>query len=239
MKNELICFHDPKSPIAEAFRMLRTNINFSKIDKRIESILVTSTNPTEGKTTITSNLAVCMAQTGKKILLIDTDLRNPQIHHNFDIENTLGVSNVISEDIEYTAVIEKIEGIDNLDIITAGSIPPNPAELLSSTRMDAFLEKVKNEYDMVLLDTPPVNSVTDAAILSNKVDGVIFVIQSAKTEIKVIKRAKEKLETVNAKILGVVLNKINAKITGYKYYHYNEDTKKPHKKRKKEELHND
>lgn len=236
MFKQLIAHLKPKSPIAEAYRMLRTNITFSSIDKDIKSIVVTSSAPSEGKSTTMANLAVTIAQTGKHVLLIDCDLRKPSVHKNFGIMNLNGLTNVIAEHKDYRQCIQNVE-VDNLDIMTSGPIPPNPSELLGSRRMDEFVKMVTKDYDMVLIDAPPVGAVTDAAILSTKVDGTILVVSSGSTDISLAQRAKQLLEKVQANIIGVVLNNISEQTVGSYYYHYyayyqHEDPAPKRKKRK-------
>lgn len=216
---ELIVFRNPKSPISEAFRTLRTNIQFSNIDKNMKCIVVTSSGPGEGKSTVISNLAVTMAQADKRILLIDADLRKPRLHKIFSLFNRNGLTTVLSEELDYKNVINSTE-VDNLDILTSGPIPPNPAELLGSNRMREFLEKVKEDYDIVLLDAPPIGVVTDAAILSTKCDGTILVCAVGQAVIEAAKNAKELLQKVNANILGVIMNKVPVNEGGYYKYHY-------------------
>lgn len=220
MKNrELIVYKNPKSPISEAFRTLRTNIQFSNIDADIKSIVVTSSGPGEGKSTIISNLAITMSQADKKVLLIDADLRKPRIHKIFSLFNNNGLTTVLSENLDYKEA--KIPtGIGILDILTSGPVPPNPAELLGSIRMKNFIEKIEEDYDMVLIDAPPIGLVTDAAVLSTECDGVILVCAAGQAIIDAVKNGKELLQRVNANILGVVMNKIPLNEGGYYKYHY-------------------
>ncbi|GKX31774.1 capsular polysaccharide biosynthesis protein [Vallitalea longa] len=236
MADNLITFKEPKSPISESYRMVRTNLHYLNIDNKNKAIVVTSSNPGEGKTTTMANLAITMSQAGQKVLLVECDLRKPRVHKTFDLDNNMGLVNVIVENKSVRDVIHKIDSIPNLNIITAGPIPPDPAELLQSTMMKELIDKFKNEYDVVLFDAPPVCSVTDAAILSNLVDGVILVVASGETNIESAKLAKKLLQKVHANILGVVLSKADISKTGgyyYHYYEYGEDaTTKKHKKRK-------
>lgn len=224
-KKNIISNINPKSPSAEAYRILRTNIQFTNIDKTIRSIVITSPGPGEGKTTIIVNLAAAMAQNNKKILLIDGDLRKPCVHTFFGLDNVKGITNILSEDIEHTKIIQYTY-IENLHILASGPIPPNPSELLGSQKIKFLLNEIKNEYDMVLFDSPPVCLVTDAAVLSTIVDGVILVCASGQTTIKNAKSAKVLLNNVNANILGVVLNKMAIKVRRYNktvdYYSYYE-----------------
>lgn len=208
---------ESKSPIAEAFRTLRTNIQFTSVDHEIRSMMITSTGPSEGKSTISSNLAIVMAQSGKRTLLVDTDLRKPTAHHTFRLLNREGLSNVLvgQGSLENLAIQSKIE---NLEILTSGPIPPNPAELLGSTSMAKFIKEAATLYDMVIYDTPPVIAVADAQILASQVDGVLLVLNSGKTNRDMALKAKSLLTNVKANILGCVLN--NRKIQGDNYYYY-------------------
>jgi len=220
LENASIITHDdPKSPVSEAYRVLRTNIQFSSVDKPLKTILVTSAGPMEGKTTTIANLAVIFAHCGSKVLLIDTDLRKPMLHKFFLLLNEKGLTNLLTLQKESAAFIQH-DVVKNLDVLTSGRIPPNPSELLSSNAMKNFIENVKNNYDIVLMDSPPVGSVTDASIISTYADGTILVVKSGKTEIEALKRAQEILEKVNANIIGVVLNNIHKKQIGYSYYPY-------------------
>ena len=217
---DLVITHtDPKSPVSEAYRMLRTNIQFSCIDRPLKRIVVTSANPHEGKTTTLANLAVVFAQSCCKTLLIDTNFRRPRVHEIFGLLNYAGMSNVLAHQKDYTECLRTVN-IEKLEILTSGPIPPNPSEMLSSKSMLTFLEKIHSEYDIILLDAPPIGMVTDAAILSTITDGTILVAHSGKVEIEAIQRAKESLEKVNANIIGVVLNKLSKKVSEKYYYQY-------------------
>ena len=222
----LITQTNPKSPISEAFRTLRTNIQFSSIDKEIRTIVFTSSTPKEGKTTVAANLASSIAMGDKRVLIIDCDLRRPNLHKLYEIPNFEGLTNVLMGERTLDEVLHYgMKESNSLSILTSGPLPPNPSELLSSIKMRKFLENVKLEYDMIILDSPPVGLVTDSAVLSTIVDGTILVIESGKTEIEAAQRAKELLDKVNANILGVVLNKIPMGNRGsykYSYYQYND-----------------
>ncbi|PMC37366.1 capsular biosynthesis protein [Bacillus sp. UMB0899] len=213
----LISLTSPKSPIAEQFRTIRTNIQFSSADKEIRTIIVTSAGPGEGKSTNTANIAVVFAQQGKRVLLIDADLRKPTVHYTFRTENHIGVSNVLTKQASleesYTATAQ-----EKLFVLSSGPIPPNPSELLASRGMQVLIENAKEEFDIIIIDSPPVLAVTDAQILSNLADGVVLVVGSGKTEIDAAKKAKELLVSANAKILGAVLN--NKKQEESQYYYY-------------------
>jgi len=234
--SSLVAHLHPKSPISEAYRVLRTNIQFSSPDKPIKVILLTSSGPSEGKTTTASNLAVTFAQSGSRTLMIDADLRKPRMHKMFDIKSKTGLTNVLVQHEDYKKIVIKSE-IENLDLLPSGPIPPNPSELLSSNGMKAFVQAVREDYDIVIIDSPPVGTVTDAAILSTITDGTILVAASGQVQIGAIQRAKELLEKVNANILGVVLNKLSKSNQGanyyYYYYYYDDENNVPHKKKRK------
>lgn len=225
---------DPKSVIAEAYRVLRTNLQFSAVDKPLKTILVTSSVPQEGKSLVIANLAISIASTGKKTLLVDADLRRPKQHKNFLLENHIGLSNLLAENLPLDKVLHTTK-VDTLHVITSGPVPPNPAEMLGSDRMYKFIEEVSSIYDTILFDTPPVNSVADASILSPRMDGIILVIEAGSTEREASIIAKQQLEKVNARILGVVLNKVQQKGGSYYYYYYyyGEDNRKIRKKKKR------
>jgi len=233
-QNVLTAFSDPKSIASEAYRVLRTNLQFSSFDKQIKTIVVTSSTPGEGKTTTIANLAITIAQSGAKVLLVDTDLRKPRIHNLFGLNNSKGITTLLAQHGELKDYIERVS-VNNLDILKSGPIPPNPSELLGSNAMKNFIQKAKEDYDIILLDSAPVGAVTDAAVLSAILDGVIFVINSGKVDSEVVKRAKESLENVKANILGVVLNNITKQNQGgyYHYQYYGEEQTEEASKNKK------
>ena len=226
IRDELITIQDPKSIAAEAYRTLRTNIQYSNIDDDIKTIVVTSALPEEGKTTVIANLAISIAYTGKKVLVVDCDLRKPRLHKKFGLSNMKGFTNVLIGDSQFKSTLHFIENMENLHVLTSGPIPPNPSELLGTKRMETLLESFRDQYDTVIIDAPPVGVVTDAAILATKVDGLIFVTAAGQTDVDTIKRSKELLENVKANILGVVLNKVDVQSRDYYkygYYKYYED----------------
>lgn len=227
---DLIMEKTPKSPTSEAYRSLRTNIEFSSIDKEIKTILITSSAPGEGKSTTSCNLALAYAQAGKKTLIIDCDLRKPSIHKMFKISNRIGLTNMFADNFKFADAVHSFN--EYLDILPSGTIPPNPSEILSSQKMRAFIEKVSGVYDRVILDSPPLNAVTDAQILSGIVDGVILVVSSGTTDIEESKRAKEMLVTAKANILGVVLCRVKSMGKKYGYYYYGDEDKKSGKRKK-------
>lgn len=217
-RRKLITKLSPKSPISEQFRTIRTNIQFSVVDEEICSIMVTSSGPMEGKSTTAANLAVVFAQQGKSVLLVDADLRKPTVHYTFGLANSKGLSSVLTRQAELGEAVNTTD-VDHLHVLTSGPIPPNPAELLSSRAMGQFFELVKEEYDLVIFDTPPVNAVTDGQVLANQCDGTILVVSSGRTEVDPVTKAKELLVAAQARILGVVLNNKKAKDTQYYYYY--------------------
>jgi len=229
----LISHLKPKSPISEAYRVLRTNLRFSAIDKPLKIVTVTSSSPSEGKTTVISNLSVIFAQSGSRVLLIDADMRKPRVNKVFGLENKAGLTNVLALKEDYAGLVYR-DVVPGMDVLTSGPIPPNPSELLSSNSMKDFVNRVREDYEVVFIDAPPVGTVTDAAILSTMVDGTILVAASGHVHIAEIKRAKSMLDNVKANVLGVVLNKINKGTHGeYCYAYYEEDPHANKKARKK------
>lgn len=220
--SNLITLTDPKSYTSEAYRMCRTNLHYLNIDKAHKSIVVSSAHEMEGKTTTACNLAIIMAQAGKNVLLIDCDMRKPKIHIMFDTDKDMGLTNIMAGDIDYKEVIKDVDDVMSLSIITSGPIPPNPSEILHSNAMKDLLVKVKDEFDLVLIDAPPVCVVTDATILGTLVDGVILVMASEQTTTDSGWTAIKALAKVNAKILGIILTKVRIK----KNHYYNYSDKK-------------
>jgi capsular exopolysaccharide synthesis family protein len=215
----LITISNPKDPAVEAYKMLRTNIQFSSLRRDIKTILVTSGIMGEGKSSTAANLAVVMAQNGKKTILIDCDQRKPSIHRVFKLSNTKGLSDLLIDKYEFKDVIQNVF-IDNLHVITSGKLSPNPSELISSKNMQNFINMLKGEYEYIILDTPPVTVVTDAQILSRYVDGCVLVVSSEEGTKRVAVRSRELLSMVNARILGVVLNKVKTNKKEYSYSYY-------------------
>ena len=215
----LVTQNDPKNPAAEAYRVIRTSIQFAQAGKELQTIALTSCTPNEGKSTTIANLAIVLTQAGKSVLLIDCDMRNPTVHKNFNLSNKVGLSSCISMG---TAVADAVQatGIEGLDALTAGVIPPNPSELLGSERMKNILQRAKEEYDYVLIDTPPVLPVTDSLVLGRMVDGLILVIDSGEIKVEMARDVKNQLVHAGANILGVVLNKVRSEHHGYGYGYY-------------------
>lgn len=218
MQRKLITEIYPKSPISEQYRTIRTNIQFSTVDHELRSILVTSSVPGDGKSTTVANLAVVFAQQGKKVLLIDGDLRKPTVHYTFQIPNTIGLTNVLTKQVPLSEAIRETT-INNLYVLTSGPIPPNPAEMLGSSSMKELMSEVHALFDLVLFDSPPILSVTDAQVLANLCDGSILVVKSQQTDKEAAMKAKDLLNAANAQLLGVVLNDIKEGNGNYYYYY--------------------
>ncbi|MEI7643825.1 MAG: CpsD/CapB family tyrosine-protein kinase [Chloroflexales bacterium] len=211
----LIILRDPGSAAAEAYRTLRTNIQFSSIDRPLKTLLVTSTAPDEGKSIILANLAVTMAQSEQRVLLVDCDLRRPSLHNIFGLANEQGLTSALLEQGAGELPIQAT-AVPGLSLLASGPLPPRPADLLGSRRMVAMIERLRASADIVLFDTPPVVAVTDAAVLAPQVDGVLLVLQAGHTRRDRAREARQILEKVKAHIIGVVLN--NARLEGgYSY----------------------
>ncbi|NQS98817.1 MAG: polysaccharide biosynthesis tyrosine autokinase [candidate division Zixibacteria bacterium] len=222
LRQRLITRISPKSPITEAYRALRTNIQFSVLDNPMKVILISSSATKEGKSTTTANLAITMAQAGTRTLIIDCDLRRPTMHALFGMERKVGLTNILTGELKFENAVKSTD-VDNLYLITAGDIPPNPAELMASKPIEAVLDRARKEFDMVLLDSPPIIAVTDAVIISTRVDGIILIVSSGFVNKREVTRAVGLLESVNARILGVLINGLNIKRmygSYYYYYHY-------------------
>lgn len=223
----------PKSIAAEAYRTLRTNIQYSSFDKEIRSIVVTSAEAAEGKSTVSGNLALSFAQNEKKVIIVDCDLRKPSVHKNFKISNLVGLSEVLIGKVQLEEAVQSRN--EYLDILPSGKIPPNPSEMLSSKTMINLIEKLKEKYDIIILDSAPLLAVTDAQILSREVDGTILVTRAGRTKRESVIEAKNLLIKVGANIIGIVLHAVeNTRGKYYYYYGSSEDsdenkTKKKHK----------
>ena len=215
----LISIESPRSPISEQYRTLRTNIQYASVDKELKTIMITSPNPGEGKSTTIANLAIVFAQQGKKVLLVDTDLRKPTIHYTFHLLNTVGLTNVLMKQSVLGEAIQQTP-ITDLFILTCGTIPPYPAELIGSSMMSQLIERLKVDFDIVLFDTPPLLAVTDAQILANKCDASILVVKSGSTEKDGAIRAKEILLNSSSRLLGAVLNNKKMKDSQYQNIYY-------------------
>lgn len=227
-KLNLLTVRTPNSASAEAYRTLRTNIRYSSIDKKVQVICITSAGPGEGKSTVASNLAVVMAEAGKKTLLIDCDLRKPTIHKAFNLSNSAGLSDLLAGKTVLEKTVQE-SGIENLQVLTSGTRPPKPSELLSSSKMKKFIAVFRVMYDFVIIDTSPVLLVTDAQLLAECTDGYLLVLASGQVDKDAAAKAQSLLEKVDAKILGAVLNKFDSSKGGYygyygkSYYSSNEE----------------
>ena len=219
MAYSLITIDQAKSPISEAYRTLRTNVQFTSVDSETKKIMITSSGPREGKSSTIANLAVSIAQTGKSVIVVDADMRNPTQHKIFGLDNGQGLSVALVQDQDFQKYVRET-AVPGVMVLTGGPIPPNPAELVGSKRMKRLIEEFSQEYDIVLIDTPPIIAVTDAAILAQQVDGVILVLAAGEVNKDYALRAKEQLDKVGAKILGAVLNKADMKASEYYYYYY-------------------
>ena len=221
----LIANEDAKSPVSEAYRTIRTNIQFSQIaGKEMKAILLTSATPNEGKSTTISNLGVVMAQAGHKVVLLDCDFRNPTQHKIFGLPNK-GLSNCIATGEDVMSILQESK-VPGLYVLTSGPIAPNPSEILGSQAFVDVLNRMKEAFDYVLVDTPPIMPVTDAAVVASKVDGVIMLVASGSISPQIAKEAKTRLQQAGAHLLGVVLNKVDVGAGhygygyGYGYYYY-------------------
>lgn len=221
MARKLVTVANSHSIVSEQFRTIRTNITFSMPDKEIKTILVTSATPGEGKSTNVANIGVVFAQEGKKILIVDADLRKPTMHYTFLLQNARGLSNVLTRQFTFPEVVNSTD-IPNLFVLTSGPIPPNPAELLASNVLGSLIEELKREFDIIIFDAPPILSVTDAQILSNKCDGTVLIVNSGVVENTNVIKAKASLDASKANILGVVLNNYKLPLGQYYEQYYRE-----------------
>lgn len=202
----LITLTDPRSPVSEAYRTLRTNLEFFSLDEPIRTLVVTSPGAEEGKSTVLANLAVTLAQGGKQVILVDCDLRRPAQHTLFGLDNVIGLTTLMLDEAAQSESPLRQTAVDGLRILPAGPLPPNPAELLGSRRMKETMTALLEQADVLLFDVPPVLAVTDALVLAVQTDGVLLVVKDGNTRREHVQRAKERLERVNARIVGAVLN---------------------------------
>ncbi|HUU42086.1 MAG TPA: polysaccharide biosynthesis tyrosine autokinase, partial [Desulfatiglandales bacterium] len=236
---ELVAFHSSRSTASESYRGIRTSILFSLVESAPKSILITSSGPREGKTITSANLAITMAQSGSKVIILDCDMRRPKIHKLFGVSKEKGIANLLvkKNDIKETIIHTRIP---NLDIIPSGPIPPNPSELLGSSRMADLLDKLKKHYNHIIIDSPPSTAVTDAVVLSKSVDGVVLVVRAGDTVREIARNGVTQLQNIGARILGAILNGVDINADSYYYYQYyyyyygedGERNKKSHKKKK-------
>mgnify|MGYP003377493231 CR=1 FL=1 len=218
----LLTHFNPKSPVTESYRSLRTAIQFASINKTVQTLLITSSIPQEGKSTTSTNTAIVFAQNGLKTLLIDCDLRRPVEHSIFNVPKEPGLVNCLVGSVTTEEAIVKT-GISNLDLLTAGTIPPNPSELIGSRRMMEVLNELKGKYDMIVIDSPPIGAVTDGVLLSTMADATVLVTRAKRTKIEYIEKTLEELERVGVKPIGSVLNDFDVSQSygsTYKYYRY-------------------
>jgi len=206
--NDLIAVSDPRSPISEAYRTLRTNLDFASLDQALKTIAVTSAGVGEGKSTTLANLAIVSAQTGRRVVLVDADLRRPTLHQLFGLGNEAGLTTMVMDDTALTDPPLQTTSVEGLSLLTSGPLPPNPAELLGSRRMAEVIATLAEGADQVFFDTPPVVAVTDAAVLATKVDGVLLVISAGQTRREYARTAVQRLEQINARLVGTVLTNV-------------------------------
>lgn len=210
----------PKSITAESYRSLRTNIQYSSIDKQVKTLVVTSSNAGEGKSTVAGNLAYTFFQSGKRVLIIDCDLRKPSLHRKFNVSNEVGLTDVLVGTSELNKVMKKID--DSLYLLTTGTLPPNPAEIIGSNTMENFLDECKINFDYIILDTPPILPVTDSKLLAIKADATVLVVRSEISKSKHVSQAFKELGKVNANVIGTILNDVE--VHSERLY-YNNSTK--------------
>ena len=215
----LITQTDPKSAAAEAFRTLRTNIQFAGLDQPCRSVVITSATAGEGKTTAVANFGLVAAQAGSRVCLVDSDLRRPALHRLFALDNSRGLTTALVQDLPFAEVAQPTR-VPNLSVLTSGPLPPNPAELVGSKRMRELLEAAGSTFDLLLCDSPPVISVADGIALSAQCDGVILVVRAGTVAHEVLRRAVDQVEAVKGRILGVILNSVNLRRDGYYYRYY-------------------
>ena len=231
--SRIISIKNPKSPIAEAYRGIRTSIEFSNLDKNLQVITVTSSMQNEGKSTVLANLAVSFANLDKKVLIMEGDLRNPSVHRMFNISNIKGLTDILLQNKVFADCVHCTD-VKNLHVLTCGAIPPNPSEMLSSKKIRDFIKSLREYYDYIFIDAPPIGIVTDAGIISTFTDGCIFVVGAGDADIEMAKVSKERLEKVGANILGVVLNKFESSgASGYYNYYYEQETGRKARNKKK------
>lgn len=217
-QESLVTVSNPRSPISEAYRSLRTNLEFSSLDRPLKTMVVTSAGPEEGKSTTLANLAVTLAQAEKKVILVDCDLRRPSQHEIFEVGNSLGLTSMVVDEEAFKNPPLQETPVPNLKLLPSGPLPPNPSELLGSRRMEEIIATLREKADLVLFDAPPIIAVTDAAVLASKVDGVLLVIKAGTTKRDHAQRAKALLEKVNARLVGAVLNNVRMDISLHRYY---------------------
>ncbi len=216
---DLVMVNNPQSPPSEAYRILRTNLQFASIDEPVRTLLVTSADPSEGKTLTVANLAVALAQSGRRVVILDCDMHRPRLHRVFNAVNNVGVTSaLLRESLDPTPFLQRTD-VPNLRVMTTGPLPPNSAELLGSQRMHTLLTELRAQADFVLVDSPPVLALSDAPVISTQVDGVLLVVHAGRTRRETLKRAQAVLRQVNANLVGVLLNRVSRRSKGYYYYY--------------------
>lgn len=228
MTSELVVEKYPKAIVSENIKSLRTNLQFTAIDKNLKTILVTSTNASEGKSFVSANLAISFAQAEKKVLLVDCDLRKGRVHRLFDVPNTNGLSNLLTDDLDNLGQYIHNTGIENLDIITCGTYPPNPSELLASRKNKRLLTSLRHRYNIIIFDGAPIGGLADSVILSSLMDETLIVVKDGSTAKSDLMNAKNELEKVGAKVAGVVFNMVNRTSSKYYNYYYADDSSSSH-----------
>lgn len=216
--SELITVSEPRSPISEAYRALRTNLDFASLDQALKTLVVTSAGVGEGKSTTLANLAVVSAQAGRKVVLVDADLRRPTLHQIFGLSNEIGLTTAMRDEAALASPPLQETGIKGLGVLTSGPLPPNPADLMGARRMEDVIGVLVEQADQVIFDTPPVVAVTDAAVLATKVDGVLLVISAGRTRREQARTAVQRLEQVNARLVGTVLTNLQMEAVFQGYY---------------------
>jgi capsular exopolysaccharide synthesis family protein len=219
-RRRLITYEDPKSPVSESYRSLRTNITYASADSKIKSLIVSSPQPGEGKSTTTANLAIAFAQLRKRTLLIDADLRKPVQHNVFDVPRGPGLSEFLIGDIDNFDQLINSTKVDNLFMVSAGGLPPNPSELLGSSKMSSLVDKLEQEWDIILFDSPPIVAVTDASMISSEIDALVMVLKAGQTELSAVDRALDTIKNVRSPLVGVILNGANPETLAGKYSYY-------------------
>jgi non-specific protein-tyrosine kinase len=214
---QLITVSEPRSPISEAYRTLRTNLDFAGLDRTLQTLVVTSAGVGEGKSTTLANLAVVTAQAGQKVILVDADLRRPSLHGIFGLANDFGLTTMMMDEAALASPPLQETGIEGLTLLASGPLPPNPAELMGSRRMGEVIAALSQRAAHVFFDTPPVVAVTDAAVLATKVDGVLLVISAGTTRREYARSAVQRLQQINARLVGTVLTNVSTGVgfTGY------------------------
>jgi len=216
---DLYVHSHPKSSVAECCRSIRTNLLFMSPDKPLKKLLVTSSGPQEGKTTVATSLAIAMAQSGNRVLLVDTDMRRPRLHRAFGIANEVGISSAIVGEMPIESCIKSTE-VPGLSVLPCGPIPPNPTELLHAERFRKLVEVLSDQFDRIIFDSPPLGAVADAAVLATQADAALLVLKGGKTTYPEARRAIDSLTGVNAFVAGAVLNDLDLENREYGYYYY-------------------